>query len=130
VFEAAGAASARVEGRREQHELLLGYATRHEARAADLRRQIDELRNQLQRYSDALENDLIAGRDRIASRVKEGLGYEQRVSDASHLLLQHLRDKPECRDLIEELIAIDRNRPLRAEPKTAERITDRTSTAG
>jgi eukaryotic-like serine/threonine-protein kinase len=131
VFEAAGAAHARVEGRRQQHELLVGYAARHEGRAADLRKQIDELRSQLQRYSDALENDLIAGRDRIASRVKEALGYEQRFWEASSLLLQHLRDKPECRDLIEELIAVDRSRPVRAQPPDApapERATDRTST--
>jgi serine/threonine protein kinase len=129
IFEAAGAAHARVEGRRQQHELLVGYATRHEGRATDLRKQIDELRSQLQRYSDALENDLIAGRDRIASRVKEALGYEQRFWEASSLLLQHLRDKPECRDLIEELIAVDRSRPVRAEPPAApERATDRTST--
>jgi len=130
VFEAAGAAHARVDGRRQQHELLVGYATRHEGRASDLRKQIDELRSQLQRYSDALENDLIAGRDRIASRVKEALGYEQRFWEASSLLLSHLRDKPECRDLIEELIAVDRNRPVRAEPPAPapERATDRTST--
>jgi serine/threonine-protein kinase len=131
VFEAAGAAQARVEGRRQQHELLVGYAARHEGRATDLRKQIDELRSQLQRYSDALENDLIAGRDRIASRVKEALGYEQRFWEASSLLLQHLRDKPECRDLIEELIAVDRSRPLRAEPQqpaAPERATDRSST--
>jgi serine/threonine-protein kinase len=131
VFEAAGAAQARVEGRRQQHELLVGYAARHEGRASDLRKQIDELRSQLQRYSDALENDLIAGRDRIASRVKEALGYEQRFWEASSLLLQHLRDKPECRDLIEELIAVDRSRPVRAEPQQAaapDRATDRTST--
>jgi hypothetical protein len=130
VFEAAGAAHARVEGRRQQHELLISYATRHEGRAADLRKQIDELRSQLQRYSDALENDLIAGRDRIASRVKEALGYEQRFWEASALLLSHLRDKPECRDLIEELIAVDKTRPLRAEPAAPapERATDRTST--
>jgi hypothetical protein len=131
IFEAAGASHARVEGRRQQYELLVGYATRHEGRAADLRKQIDELRSQLQRYSDALENDLIAGRDRIASRVKEALGYEQRFWEASALLLQHLRDKPECRDLIEELIAVDRSRPVRAQPPEAtapERATDRTST--
>jgi serine/threonine-protein kinase len=129
VFEAAGAAQARVEGRKQQYELLVGYATRHEGRAADHRKQIDELRSQLQRYSDALENDLIAGRYRIASRVKEALGYEQRFWEASALLLQHLRDKPECRDLIEELIAVDKTRPVRAEPHQAQdRATDRSST--
>lgn len=103
VFEEAGAARAQVEE-------LTRLAQRHEARAAqreevakDLRRQIDELRAQLQRYGDALENDLAAGRERIATRVREALGYEQAFASATSLLLNHLRGRPECRELIEEL---------------------------
>ena len=64
-----------------------------------------ELRAQLSRYGDALENDLAAGRERIATRVKEALGYEQSFSSATHLLLNHLKGRPECRELIEELEA-------------------------
>ena len=64
----------------------------------------------MQRYSDALENDLAAGRDRIATRVKEALTFEKRFDEASTVLLQHLRDKPECRDLIEELVNGERER--------------------
>jgi len=71
--------------------------------AADLRRQIDELRAQLQRYSDALENDLSAGRERIATRVREALGYEKSFTQASDVLMNHLEDRPECSELIEEL---------------------------
>ncbi|GAB5542578.1 MAG: protein kinase [Sandaracinaceae bacterium] len=71
--------------------------------AADLRRQIDELRAQLQRYSDALENDLSAGRERIATRVREALGYEKTFAQASEVLMTHLADRPECSELIEEL---------------------------
>ena len=74
----------------------------------ELRKQIDDLRSQLQRYSDALENDLITGRDRIASKVKEALGYEQRFGEASTTLVRHLRERPECRDMIEELVANDK----------------------
>jgi hypothetical protein len=105
VFEEAGAA-------RAQGEELARLAQRHEGRALareeaakDLRRQIDELRAQLSRYGDALENDLAAGRERIATRVKEALGYEQSFSSATHLLLNHLKGRPECRELIEELEA-------------------------
>jgi serine/threonine protein kinase len=78
-------------------------ATQKERSAQDLRRQIDELRAQLQRYGDALENDLAAGRERIASRVKEALGYEKSFTDSSALLLNHLKGRPECSELLEEM---------------------------
>jgi serine/threonine protein kinase len=108
VFETAGAARAKVEACQQHSDSHLAYATRHEARATELRKQIDDLRNQLQRYSDALENDLITGRDRIASKVKEAIGFEQRFSEASITLARHLRERPECRDLIEDMIAHDK----------------------
>ena len=88
-----------------------------------LRKQIDELRKQLQRYSDALENDLAAGRDRIATRVKEALTFEKKFDEASTVLLSHLREKPECRDLIEELTSSERERAaaLRQQQKPTKR---------
>ena len=71
--------------------------------AAERRKQIEELRAQLKRYSEALENDLQSGRDRIASRVREALEYEKAFGDASNMLVDHLRDKPECQELLEEI---------------------------
>jgi predicted nucleic acid-binding Zn-ribbon protein len=121
IFEALGAAKARAEAHQRHHDFKLHHATEREKQAADLRKQIDELRKQLQRYSDALENDLAAGRDRIQIRVKEALSFEKRFDEASLLLLTHLRDKPECRDLIEELVTGERERNVqrqtRAVPK-------------
>ena len=38
-------------------------------------------------------------------RVREALGYEQAFASATVLLLNHLRPRPECRELIEELEA-------------------------
>jgi len=130
VFEASGAARAKVEAYQRQIDAQTGHATRHEARANELRKQIEELRSQLQRYSDALENDLIAGRDRIAAKVKEALGYEQRFGEASSTLVRQLREKPECRDLIEELVASDRQQAVkrssesRSVPRMSEPVTD------
>jgi predicted nucleic acid-binding Zn-ribbon protein len=112
VFEALGAARARAEAQQKHQEFQLSHAAEREKLATDLRKQIEELRKQLQRYSDALENDLAAGRDRIATRVKEALTFEKRFDEASTLLLSHLRDKPECRDLIEELVSGERDRNL------------------
>ena len=50
-----------------------------------------------------LKNDLQTGRERIASRVGEALTYEKAFSEASNLLLDHLRDKTECRELLEDI---------------------------
>jgi len=119
LFEAVGAAKARAEADQRYHEFHLGHAAEREKTAAELRKQIEEHRRQLQRYSDALEADLASGRDRIASRVKEALSFEQRFDGASTLLRQHLREKPECRDLMEELDGSERERANQRQPRTA-----------
>jgi len=69
-----------------------------------LRRQIDELRGQLARYAEALEEDLAAGREKVAARTREGIAFEKAFSEVSNLLLSHLKNKPEARDLLNELM--------------------------
>jgi eukaryotic-like serine/threonine-protein kinase len=103
AYEDVGTARGRIE--------TLGVVQRdYERRAGDretyakgLRKQIDDLKAQLQRYSEALENDLQAGRERIATRVREALGYEKAFQDASGTLIRHLRGRPECREVLENL---------------------------
>jgi len=112
AFEAVGAARASAEAHREHQEENTAHAVEKETQAQGLRSQIDELRRRLQRYSDALESDLGTIRERIASRVKEALSFETRFGDGTATLVEHLRDRPECRDLLEELAAKDRNRGL------------------
>ncbi len=105
VFERAGAAMAFAEARREQLKEHEQKATAKDAQARDLRRQIEELRAQLARYAEALEEDLSTGREKVAARTREGLAYEKAFSDVSALLLNHLKGKPEARDLLQELVA-------------------------
>src|SRR5580693_5557535 len=105
VFERAGAAVAAVEAKREQLKEHEQKALQRETQARDLRRQIEELRAQLARYAEALEEDLSSGREKVAERTREGIGYEKSFSDVSTLLLNHLKGKPEARDLLQELIA-------------------------
>ena len=103
AYEDAGACRARAQ---TLQEVIADHQARvqdKETAAGDLRRQIDELRAQLQRYSDALENDLSAGRERIATRVREALGYEKGFVQSSEVLMTHLKDRPECAELVEEL---------------------------
>ena len=106
VFEKAGAATALLEARREQQKELEQRAAQKEAQARDLRRQIEELRAQLARYAEALEEDLSGGREKVAARTREGIAYEKAYSEVSGLLLNHLKAKPEARDLMQELLAV------------------------
>ena len=105
VFERAGAAAALVEARREHLADREQKAQVKDAQARDLRRQIDELRAQLARYAEALEEDLASGREKVAARTREGLQYEKSFADASTLLINHLKTKPEARDLLQELLS-------------------------
>jgi len=105
IYERAGAAGAIAQAKREQLGRYEHKKNTREATARDLRRQIDELRGQLARYAEALEEDLGQGRERVAARTREGLQFEKAFSEASNTLLGHLRNKPECRDLVNELLA-------------------------
>jgi serine/threonine protein kinase len=105
IYERAGAAMALVEAKKEQLREHEQKATAKDSQARDLRRQIEELRAQLARYAEALEEDLASGREKVAARTREGLAYEKAFSDVSTLLLNHLKAKPEARDLLQELIA-------------------------
>jgi serine/threonine protein kinase len=103
VYEGAGAAKAMVEAKREWLQTREARRLGREATARDLRRQIEELRAQLSRYAEALEEDLASGREKVAARSREGIRYERVFQDASTLLANHLKGKPECRDLMNEL---------------------------
>jgi serine/threonine-protein kinase len=106
LFEKSGAAAALLDARREQQKEHEQKAQHKEAQARDLRRQIEELRAQLARYAEALEEDLSSGREKVAARTREGIAYEKGFSDVSVLLLNHLKTKPEARDLMQELMAV------------------------
>ena len=105
IYEAAGGATAMVEAQRQWLKTRETRRGNREATAADLRRQIEELRGQLARYAEALEEDLHSGREKVAARTREGIKYEKAFTDAFALLVNHLKAKPECRDLMNELMA-------------------------
>jgi serine/threonine-protein kinase len=119
--EALGAARAQVEVLRSIAQDYENRARGREDVAAERRKQIEELRDQLKRYSEALENDLQAGRERIATRVREALRYEKAFTQASDLLVEHLREKPECRELIE---VIAKGRPEDDKPSELQELME------
>jgi serine/threonine protein kinase len=105
LYEQTGAALAMVEVKRLQLKQREAKRSAREATAKDLRRQIEELRAQLARYAEALEEDLASGREKVAARTREGLKFEESFQKATSLLINHLKGKPECRDLMNEILA-------------------------
>ncbi len=104
IFERAGAAAATAQAKREQLGRYEHKKNVREATARDLRRQIEDLRAQLARYAEALEEDLTQSREKVAARTREGLAFEKAFNDVSNTMLNNLRNKPECRDLVTELL--------------------------
>jgi serine/threonine-protein kinase len=104
VYEQTGAATAMVEVKRQQLKQREAKRAAREAIAKDLRRQIEELRAQLARYAEALEEDLASGREKVAARTREGLKFEESFQKATTTLISHLKGKPECRELMNEIL--------------------------
>jgi serine/threonine-protein kinase len=105
VYERAGAALALLDAKRREYAEREQKALARDAQAKDLRRQIEELRAQLARYAEALEEDLAAGREKVAVRSREGITYERAFSDVTSALVAHLKAKVEVRDLLQELMS-------------------------
>ncbi len=103
IYEHAAYVRSRMETLREVQKEYEQVAREREEHASGLRRQVGELRKQLQQQGEALEADLQSGRERIATRVREALSYERAFTEASAILIRHLKDRPECRELMEEL---------------------------
>lgn len=103
LYERAGAARALVDAKAHWAESRKVRRVAREQAAADLRKQIDELRAQLSRYAEAVEDDLNAGREKVAQKTREGLVYERKFQEASSLLIATLKGRPEVRDLLAEL---------------------------
>jgi serine/threonine-protein kinase len=105
IYEQVGAAKATVEAKREWARSRESRRRDRETLARDLRGQIEELRGQLARYAEALEEDLQSGREKVAARAREGLVFEKAYQDATNILFAQLKGRPECRDLLNELMA-------------------------
>lgn len=103
IYEKAGAARAMVDAKANWMKTRDMRKKGREDVARDLRRQIEDLRAQLGRYAEALEEDLSAGREKVAARAREGLNYEKLFGDASNVLINNLKGRPECRDLMNKL---------------------------
>lgn len=107
IYEKAGAARAMVDAKANWLKTRDMRRKGREDVARDLRRQIEDLRAQLGRYAEALEEDLSAGREKVAGRAREGINYERHFQEASNILITNLKGRPECRDLMTKLTSGD-----------------------
>jgi len=103
AFEAATRALASHTVLRDVHKDYEDRCLAKEKTAGDLRRQIEGLRAQLQRYGEALENELAGGRETVAHRVREALSFEKIFTDSSSLLMGQLQGRPEVSELFDEM---------------------------
>lgn len=117
IYERLGAARSRAETLREVQDEFQRRADERRRYAKGLQQQIRDLRTQLSRYSDALETDLQAGRERIERRVAEALEYEKDFYEAVKLLSDHLRGRPECREVLAEEFLSERSDAPRSQRK-------------
>jgi serine/threonine-protein kinase len=105
IFEQAGASHAVLEVKGQHAKAREVKRAARESTAKDLRAQIEQLRSQLARYAEALEEDLAAGREKVAKRARDGLAYEEAFKETSNFIVRHLRGKPECRELLDEFVS-------------------------
>jgi serine/threonine-protein kinase len=103
IYEKAGAARALVDAKATWMRTRDMRRKGREDVAREMRRQIEDLRAQLGRYAEALEEDLSSGREQVAQRAREGLALEKQFLEASNVLINNLKGRPECRDLMNQL---------------------------
>ncbi len=103
LFERVGAANARVQAKRHWHESFQAKRAEREARAHELRRQIEELRGQLGRFLDELELELAKGRAAVADFAAQGIALESNYERVCTELDGFVDGRSECRDLALEL---------------------------
>ncbi len=112
----APAPRAMVEAKRQWLSTRETRRTGRESIARDLRRQIEDLRAQLARYAEALEEDLASGREKVATRTREGIRMEKAFTDGSSALMECLKERPECRDLMAQLKSSEATHEVTEQP--------------
>jgi len=116
AYERAGAAAAKKQSRAEAISKVERKINKWSEEVKQIESQIDEYRLQLIRHSDAVEDDLQAGRSRVADKAKENAKFEQELKDAADLLTDHFRHRNDCTTLVDELLAFDEAMMLAKNP--------------
>jgi serine/threonine-protein kinase len=109
AYEMAGAAAARRQGRAEAVAKVEAKIKKWQDDCGRIEAQLGEYRQQLDRHSLSIEDDLDAGRQRLASNVQQRHKFVEALADSTVFLADHFRGKSECAPLFEELDDLDRS---------------------
>lgn len=129
AYEMAGAAAARRQARAEAVAKVESKLAKWQEECDSIDTQLVEYRNQLDKQSSTIEDDLAAGRQRLVAKAQERESYAAKLFEAAQVLNAHFRDRPECHSLIEELHELEKvgkmHRP--STPSTVEEALAHTS---
>ncbi|MBN2715773.1 MAG: protein kinase [Deltaproteobacteria bacterium] len=109
AYEKAGAMAARRQARSEAVAKVEAKIVKWKEESARIDAQLEEYHQQMDRHSSAIDDDLDAGRRRLAAKVKERETYSRKLEESADYLSTHFNGKPECEDLFRELEELDRN---------------------
>ncbi|MCP4676136.1 MAG: protein kinase [Deltaproteobacteria bacterium] len=118
AYELAGAAAARRQSRAEAVAKVEAKIRKWREECDRIDNQLAEFRQQLDRQSSSVEDDLSSGRLRLASKVQERERYSASLLESADLLTDHFRDRPECSTLIDELKDLEKARIQAPTPKS------------
>lgn len=118
AYEMAGAAAARRQARAEAVTKVEAKIRKWQEECERIDAQLVEFRNQLDRQSSTVEDDLATGRQRLAAKVQEREGYSIALEEAASFMLDHFRGRPECTTLVDELKEFDRATTTQAKART------------
>ncbi|MDD5306927.1 MAG: protein kinase [Deltaproteobacteria bacterium] len=108
AYEMAGAAAARRQGRAEAVAKVEAKIAKWTEECDRIDAQLVEYKQQLDRHSTAIEDDLESGRQRLAAKMQEHESYGVALVEAAEVLREHFLNRPECRTLMSELEDLER----------------------
>jgi predicted Ser/Thr protein kinase len=103
VYQALGAAEARMAAREDELEDLNSKASATEAQIASLDSQSHSYKEQLDRNADAMETEAVTLRKRVAERSEESARKDRALYDVTQALLDALGARAECQEIFREM---------------------------
>jgi chromosome segregation ATPase len=116
AYETAGATAARRQARAEAVAKVEAKINKWQEESNRIDAQIKEYKQQLERQSGSIDDDLQSARKRLAIKVQERENYSKKLEESAEFLSSHFKNRPECKELFIELEELDRTSVL-IEPK-------------
>ncbi|MBN2803506.1 MAG: protein kinase [Deltaproteobacteria bacterium] len=109
AYEKAGAMAARRQARSEAVLKVEAKMEKWQEELTNIDSQLAEYKEQLDKNSSSIDDDLVDARRRLAAKVKERDTYTRKLEESADFLKSHFTGRPECTELFKELEELDRN---------------------